>query len=57
MKKNSQIQNEIAYQMTMKYVKKMLENNLITKEEYTKINDEITAKYSAIMSPLFFDIT
>lgn len=57
MKKNNQVQNEIAYQMTMKYVKQMLENNLITSEEYTKISDELKAKYSVIISPLFFEIT
>lgn len=50
-------QAEIVYQITMKYVKQMLEKNLITCEEYQKINDELDAKYSAKISHLFLENT
>lgn len=36
--KNNQIKDEIVYQLTMKYVKKMLEQRIITLEEYVKID-------------------
>lgn len=55
--KSSKVEKEIIYQITMRYVKQMLENSLITCEEYQKINDELKEKYSAKISPLFFEIT
>lgn len=49
------IKNEIAYQITMKYIKQMLEKNLITEEEYNKLSDEFKEKYTAKISHLFLE--
>lgn len=48
---------EIVYQITMKYVKQMLDKNLITCEEYHKINEVLETKYSAKISSLFLENT
>lgn len=50
-----QIKNEIAYQITMKYLKQMLEKNLISKEEYDKLSDEFEEKYTSKISRLFLE--
>lgn len=50
-----EIKNEIAYQITMKYIKQMLEKNLITEEEYNKLSDEFKKKYTAKISHLFLE--
>ncbi len=54
--KNNQIKNEISYQITMKYIKKMLEQKIISFEEYNKINEELKEKYTSKISPLFLEI-
>lgn len=48
---------EIVYQMTMKYVKQMLNEHLITIDEYNKIDAELQQKYSSKISHLFLEIT
>lgn len=50
------IKNEIAYQITMNYLKQMLEQEIISVEEYNKMNDEIKEKYTPKISSLFFEI-
>ena len=50
------IKNEIAYQITMKYIKQMLEKNLITEEEYNQMMAEFKKKYTPKVSHLFFEI-
>ena len=50
-----QIKNEIAYQITMKYLKQMLEQKLISKEEYHKLSDEFKEKYTSKISHLFLE--
>lgn len=52
-----QLEQELSYQITMNYLKQMLEKSLITKDEYLKINDELMAKYNLKISTLFFEIT
>ncbi len=54
--KNNQIKDEIVYQLTMKYVKKMLEQRIITLEEYVKIDSELKEKYALKISPLFLEM-
>lgn len=53
--KNNQIKNEISYQITMKYIKQMLEQKIISLEEYNKINEELKEKYALKISPLFLE--
>lgn len=48
---------EIVYQITMKYVKQMLDKHILTIEEYNKIDNELQRKYSSKISPLFLEIT
>lgn len=55
--KNNQLKNEVVYQITMKYVKQMLEKELITCEEYKKVCDKLREKYSSKISTLFLEIT
>jgi transcriptional regulator CtsR len=50
-----QIKNEIAYQITMKYLKQLLEQKLISKEEYHKLSDEFKEKYTSKISHLFLE--
>ncbi len=57
MNSTSQLEQELSYQITMNYLNQMLEKSLITKDEYLKINDELTAKYTLKISTLFFEIT
>lgn len=51
------IKNEIAYQITMNYLKNMLTQGIITNEEYNQIMDELKEKYTPKISGLFFEIS
>ena len=50
------IKNEIAYQITMNYLKDMLEKKIISIEEYNQMMVEFKKKYKQKDSYLFFDI-
>ena len=39
----------------MKYIKQMLEQKIISLEEYNKINEELKEKYALKISPLFLE--
>lgn len=45
--------NECYYQTTMNIVRQMLDNGLITKDEYTKIDTIFIEKYRPILGSLF----
>lgn len=47
---------EITYQMTMSAARHMLENGMISKEEYLKFDSEMQQKYNPIIGVLFSDI-
>ena len=49
------IKDEIAYQITMNYLKEMLDKRIISQEEYNKISAELKEKYNAKISPLFLE--
>ena len=51
------IRNEIAYQITIKYIKEMLDKRIISIEEYNQIMDELKEKYTPKISGLFFEIS
>ena len=50
------LKNEIAYQITMNYLKDMLEKKIISIEEYNKMMAEFKEKYTPKFSHLFFEI-
>ena len=50
------IKKEIAYQITMKHLKDMLDKKIISKEEYNQMMDEFKEKYKPAISGLFFEI-
>ena len=50
------LKNEIAYQITMNYLKDMLEKKIISIEEYNQMMDEFKKKYAPKVSHLFFEI-
>jgi tyrosine-protein phosphatase YwqE len=50
------IKNEIAYQITMNYLKDMLEKKIISIEEYNQMMVEFKKKYTPKVSHLFFEI-
>ena len=50
------LKNEIAYQITMKHLKDMLDKKIISKEEYNQMMDEFKEKYKPTISGLFFEI-
>lgn len=50
------IKNEIAYQITMNYLKDMLNQKIISSEEYNQMMDEFKEKYAPKISGLFFEI-
>ena len=50
------IKNEIAYQITMNYLKYMLEKKIISIEEYNQVMVEFKKKYTPKVSSLFFEI-
>ena len=49
--------NEIIYQITMNYIKQLLENEIISLEEYNQLNEEFINKYNPIVSKLFYEIS
>ena len=51
-----EIKKEIAYQITMKHLKDMLDKKIISKEEYNQMMDEFKKKYTPKVSHLFFEI-
>ena len=51
-----QIKNEIAYQITMNYLKDMLDKKIISIEEYNQMMAEFKEKYTPKISGLFFEI-
>ena len=50
------LKNEIAYQITMNYLKDMLDKKIISIEEYNQMMAEFKEKYAPKVSPLFFEI-
>lgn len=52
---STQINDEIMYQITMKYVKEMVDKNFITVKEYNQINAKFNEKYGAKISCLFME--
>ena len=48
--------SEIAYFLTMRNVKRMLDEGIITKEEYKEMDEKFTKKYKPILSKLSCDI-
>ena len=46
--------NEKNYQIAMYLVRKMLEEELITAEDYERIEEFFSQKYSAVFGTLFF---
>lgn len=47
---------ELAYFLTMKNIKKMLDDGIITKDEYKKMDEIFTNKYKTVLSKLPCDI-
>lgn len=47
-----QMQNELNYSMSVKVIKKMLEKNLISADEYRKIDQLNRASFSPKLAPL-----
>ena len=47
---------EIVYQMTMTAARKMLEEGVVTREEYEKFDTNMRQKYEPIFGSLFTDI-
>ena len=47
---------ELTYQIIMKNVKKMLTNDLISKDEYINFEKKMTAKYKPVIGPIYSDI-
>ena len=51
------LKNEIAYQITMNYLKDMLDKKIISIEEYNQMMAEFKKKYTPKVSSLFFEIS
>ena len=51
-----QMAREKMYQTTMSIARKMLKNDLISKEEYAVIDTKMQKKYRPILGTLFADI-
>lgn len=49
-------QNELMYQATMNIARKMLEDGLITAEEYGQIDTMFREKYAPVFGTLFVDL-
>jgi hypothetical protein len=52
-----EIKNELAYQITMNYLKDMLDKKIISIEEYNQMMGEFKEKYTPKVSSLFFEIS
>ena len=48
--------NELAYFLTMRNIKKMLDDGIITRDEYKKMDEIFTNKYKPVLSKLPRDI-
>lgn len=55
--KSDEFKRELAYEMTMLTVRKMVENGLISKEEYVEIESIFKEKYTPILGTLLSDIS
>ena len=53
--KTNQIKNEISYKVTMNYIKQMLDQKIITPEEYKKLELEFKKKYDSKICTLFME--
>ena len=51
------LKNEIAYQITMNYLKDMLDKKIISIKEYNQMMAEFKEKYTPKISSLFYEIT
>ena len=51
------VNNEIIYQITMNYIKQLLEREVISLDEYNQLNEEFIKKYKPIVSRLFYENT
>lgn len=51
-----QLKNEKLYQVTMSMVRRMLENGLISEEEYRQIDTMFLEKYRPVFGTLFSEI-
>lgn len=51
-----QLNKEKLYQTTMSIARRMLKNDLISKEEYAVIDTKMQEKYHPILGTLFADI-
>ena len=49
-------QNEMMYQATMSFARKMLREGLITQDEYRKIDTMFIEKYQPKIGALFVDL-
>lgn len=49
-------QNELMYQATMSIARKMLDDGLITSEEYGQIDTIFREKYAPVFGTLFVDL-
>lgn len=49
------LKNEIAYQITMRHLKDMLDKKIISIEEYNQMMAEFKEKYTPKISSLFFE--
>ncbi len=47
--------NETVYQITMYLVRKILDEELITADDYKLIEEYFSQKYSAVLGRLFFE--
>lgn len=47
---------ELTYQIIMKNVKKMLTNDLISRDEYINFQKKMIAKYKPVIGPIYSDI-
>ncbi|WP_340083774.1 SHOCT domain-containing protein [Siminovitchia sp. FSL H7-0308] len=52
---HEQLQNEFDYYYSEGLLMKILENNLITKEEFNKINELNRQKFKPLLGPLMCD--
>ena len=51
-----QLKNEKLYQATMSVIRRMLENGLISEEEYRQIDTMFLEKYRPVFGTLFSEI-
>lgn len=54
---NAEFRNEKLYQTTMSMARRMLDEGIISEEEYCQIDTIFLEKYSPVFGTLFSDIT